>query len=178
MHFSSIWPIDRTLSCATTPGHSGPESDSNEEVLHIPQSFCITGTSPSDCLVSYPGHLWGVSYPSVEVPSVYSVASADWATLLLLDLSNHMILESLIETLVGDKHLNRAVGNSTHAHWFLRRLWPVMKKCWGEIKYFEHINRVRIVHIPAIKNKECWGLQQQTDRATQGDEPKWWMVVP
>ena len=48
------------LSGATTPGQSGPGSDDNIEVLHIPQSSNITGTSPSDCLVSYPGHsLWG-----------------------------------------------------------------------------------------------------------------------
>ena len=36
--FSSIWPIDRTLSDTTTPGHSGPGSNSNEVVLRIPQS--------------------------------------------------------------------------------------------------------------------------------------------
>ena len=59
MHISSIWPIDRTLSGTTTPGQSGPGSNGNEGVLHIPQSFSITGTSPSDCLVSYPGHLLG-----------------------------------------------------------------------------------------------------------------------
>ena len=58
--FSSIWPIDRTLSSATTPDQSGTGSDGNEGVLHIPQSSSITGTSPSDCLVSYPGHSWGV----------------------------------------------------------------------------------------------------------------------
>ena len=45
--------MNRTLSCATTWGHSGPGSDGNEGVLHIPQ---ITGASPSDCLVPYPGH--------------------------------------------------------------------------------------------------------------------------
>ena len=49
-----IWPIDRTLSGATTPGQSEHESDSNEEVLRIPQSFSITEASLSDCLVSYP----------------------------------------------------------------------------------------------------------------------------
>ena len=32
--FSSIWPVDRTLSGAVTPGQSGPRS---EGVLHIPQ---------------------------------------------------------------------------------------------------------------------------------------------
>ena len=52
----SIWPIDRTLSGATTPGQSKPGSDSNERVLHIPQSSSITGTSPSGHLVSYPEH--------------------------------------------------------------------------------------------------------------------------
>ena len=52
--FSSILLIDRTLSGATTPGQSGSGSDGNERVLHIPQSSSITGTFPSDCLVSYP----------------------------------------------------------------------------------------------------------------------------
>ena len=55
-HFSSIWPIDRTLSSATTPVQSEPGSDGSEEVLCIPQSSSNTGTSPSDCLVSYLGH--------------------------------------------------------------------------------------------------------------------------
>ena len=41
------------------PGQSGPGSNGNEGVLRIPQSSSITGTLPSDCLVSYPGHLLG-----------------------------------------------------------------------------------------------------------------------
>ena len=36
MQFSSIWPIDRTLLGATTPGQSEPGSDGNEGVLRIP----------------------------------------------------------------------------------------------------------------------------------------------
>ena len=52
MLFSSIWTIDRTLSGVTTPGQSGPGSDGNEVALCFPQSSNITGTSPSDCLVS------------------------------------------------------------------------------------------------------------------------------
>ena len=51
--------MDRALSGATTPSQSGPGSNGNEGVLRIPQSSCITGTSPSDCLVSYPGHSFG-----------------------------------------------------------------------------------------------------------------------
>ena len=46
---SSIQLIDRTLFGATNPGQSGPESDGNEEVLCIPQSYSITGAFPSDC---------------------------------------------------------------------------------------------------------------------------------
>ena len=38
MQFSSIWPIDRAVSSATTLGHSGPESYGNEGVLHISQT--------------------------------------------------------------------------------------------------------------------------------------------
>ena len=33
----SIGPIDRTLSCATTLGQSGPGSNGNERILQIPQ---------------------------------------------------------------------------------------------------------------------------------------------
>ena len=50
--FSSNWSIDWTLSGATIPGQSGPGSDCNEGVLHIPQSPSITETSQSDYLVS------------------------------------------------------------------------------------------------------------------------------
>ena len=49
--------MHQTHSDATTQGLSGPGSDGSEGVLHIPQSSSITGTSPSDCLVSYSGHL-------------------------------------------------------------------------------------------------------------------------
>ena len=75
----SIWPIDWTLSGATTSGQSKPESDGNEGVLHIPQSSSITEASSSDGLVSYSGHTLGESYPSAEMQSVYSIAPADSA---------------------------------------------------------------------------------------------------
>ena len=58
---SSIWSMDGTLSGTTTPGQSEPMSNSNERVLHIPQSS-RTGTSPPDSLVPYRGHLFE-SYP-------------------------------------------------------------------------------------------------------------------
>ena len=78
--FSSIWSIDRTLLGATTLGQSGPGSHSNEGVLHILQ-ISKAGASPSDGLMSYPGHsLMGEgSYSSAEMQSVCSKASAKWA---------------------------------------------------------------------------------------------------
>ena len=63
MSNSSIWPIDRALSGATTLGQSGPGSDGNEGVLCIPQSSSITEASPSDCLASYTGFQLGVVLP-------------------------------------------------------------------------------------------------------------------
>ena len=54
--YSYIWPSGGSLSRATTSGQGGPGSDGNEGVLRIPQSPSTTGTSPSDCLVSYAGH--------------------------------------------------------------------------------------------------------------------------
>ena len=67
-----------TQSDATTPDQSRSRSDGIEEVLLIPQRFSITGTLPSHCLVSYPGHLlWDGFFLSAEMQSVYSTAPAD-----------------------------------------------------------------------------------------------------
>ena len=83
MSNSSIWPIDMTLSKATTPGQSGPGSNGNERVLHILQSS-KTGVSPLDCFLSYPGHSLGFgSYPSAEMQSVFYTHLVDWAVFLL-----------------------------------------------------------------------------------------------
>ena len=59
--FSIIWLVDRTLSDVTSPCQREPGSNGNEEKLCIPESFSITRTSPSNCLVLYPGHsfAWG-----------------------------------------------------------------------------------------------------------------------
>ena len=52
----------------------------NDGVLRIPQSSSITGPSPSDSFVSYPGQSLGKSYSSAEMQSMYSAAPAEWAT--------------------------------------------------------------------------------------------------
>ena len=71
MPFSFIWPIDRALSGSSSPGQSGPGSDGNEGVLSILQSSSITGTSSSDCLVSYSWNSLGILTPYINVVSVY-----------------------------------------------------------------------------------------------------------
>ena len=79
MSNSFIQHLDQILSGATTLSLSRPGSNCNEVVLHIPQSSSITGASLSDCFVSYLRHALEESYPSVEMQSVYSTASTDWA---------------------------------------------------------------------------------------------------
>ena len=56
--------------------------DGNKGIHRIPKSSSITGPSSSDCLVSYPGHSLGKSYPSAEMQSLYSAAPTDWVTLV------------------------------------------------------------------------------------------------
>ena len=70
--FSSVWPIDKTLSGATTPGQSGPRNDGNEGVQRIFQSSSITVTSSLDCIVPYLRHSLVGSYPLTEMQSMYS----------------------------------------------------------------------------------------------------------
>ena len=85
--FSSVWPKDRTLSSAVTLCLSRPVSNGNKRIPFIPQSSSITGASPSDCLVSYPGQSLRECYPSAEMQSVYSTVSGEWVTV-------HSLVES------------------------------------------------------------------------------------
>ena len=81
--FSSIWPIDRTLSGVTTMGQGEPGSNGNEGLLRIFQSSSITGTSPSDCLESYLGYsLEGFLLLCWDAVTIfYSPSRPTWACL-------------------------------------------------------------------------------------------------
>ena len=75
MSNSSIWPIDRTLSGATTPDHRGAWSEGDKGLHHIPQSSGITGASPSEYLDSYLGLSLKEFYPSAGM-QLHSTALA------------------------------------------------------------------------------------------------------
>ena len=66
---SLLLPSTQGVTCVsfffleTTPDQSEPRSDGNKRVLCIPRSPSIIGTSPSDCLVSYPGRSLGEVLP-------------------------------------------------------------------------------------------------------------------
>ena len=82
LNVKQFYFIDRAPTGVTTPGQSGPGSNGNEGVLHIPQIFKAEA-SPSDCFMSYPRQLLGGFYPSTEMQSVYSTAPVDWAETFL-----------------------------------------------------------------------------------------------
>ena len=75
-------PIIRTLTDTTTLGLNELEFSGNEGGAHIPNNS-KTLASPSDCLVSYPGHLLADFIPSTEMQSAYSITPANWVTLLI-----------------------------------------------------------------------------------------------
>ena len=81
----NVYLTHRILSGATTLGQSRLGRNGKEGTLCIPQSSGINGALQSDCLVSYPGYLLGKSYPSVEMQTVYSTTSVDWAIFLIND---------------------------------------------------------------------------------------------
>ena len=74
--FCYIWPIDMTLTRATTPGQSGPGSDGNEQVLRILQSSSITGASPSDCYIQ--DSRWGSLTPLQRCNQLTGPANVWW----------------------------------------------------------------------------------------------------
>ena len=62
--------MERILSGTNTPGQSGPESNDNERIPHIPKSS-IMGASPSDYLESYPGQTSSVDITFLQIYHIY-----------------------------------------------------------------------------------------------------------
>ena len=68
---------------------SSPTIRVNREAVAIKRNFAfpktssITIASSSNCLVSYPGHWYGESYPAAEMQSMYSTPRVDWVELIV-----------------------------------------------------------------------------------------------
>ena len=75
------------MSGSSTPGQSGPGSNVNEGLLHIPL-ISKAGALPSDGFNVISRTLGGGSYPSAEMQLVYSTAPVDWT---IYDLKTHVV---------------------------------------------------------------------------------------
>ena len=86
-------------------------------MLCIPKSSSITGTSPSNYLVSYPGHSMEVgSYFTVEMQLLYSAAPADRATMCVcVCVYIYIYLKSIWWALISEIYIYIYIYN-THTH--------------------------------------------------------------
>ena len=152
--FSSIWPIDRTLSGVTTLGQSRPGSNCNEGVLHISQSSSITGASPSDCLVSFSGHSLDESYPSAEKQSVYSRATANRATSALWQNLKYLsvFLLSFIFMLWSIEWQNQLNDKFFSFCWLtvILMFWPGWDDPFANFMYHIFLDSFWFMHIPFV----------------------------
>ena len=89
VQFSSFWPLDRTLTDATSPGKTAPVNDSNSGLLRIPQSSCMSETSLSECSVTYLWHsLWEGLTPLqrssrfISSITIYCLHTVQWLQVL------------------------------------------------------------------------------------------------
>ena len=105
-----------------------PGSDGNKGVLHIPQNSNITEASPSDCLVSYPGHSLGGSYLFKEKQSVYSTAPADGPKNLLLTFINYYYSLPLCRVAVGVFNIVLQEDDLEISLWISRSPWMIERK--------------------------------------------------
>ena len=136
-------------------GQSWPESDGNEEVLCIPQSFCMTGTSPSDRFVTYPGYSLGGSYPSAEMQSVYSTAPADWGKYYLyitVELTEIFVVGLFCLECITGAPSYLVLWATTSVVSTLGGLcqWNFLSICWGQRLRFGRFTTMTALIVPEV----------------------------
>ena len=141
MSISSILPIDRTQSGATTPGQRRPRSYGNEWVLHIPE-ISMARASQSDGVMSYPRHSFGGVLNHLEICS-WCIQQPRPARLSRF--VHHAIFSGEISPEVMTKVLNLThrcdptrYQHSGHRGLFLTWLTNAKYSCLTQ-KYFKHI---------------------------------------
>ena len=164
MQFSSIWPIDRTQSNATTLGQSGPGSDGIEGVLHILQSSSFSGTSSSNSFMSYPGQsLVGGVLPICRGAVRIFTSSADWAMWSC--------------RFFGD---DRAPADTPYQWWYRRCPWCNGYHCrkWTWWHEFKSWMRMIAFHIALILLGKVWiqlfSLQLWVNSRADCVPQPWW----
>ena len=106
MSNSSIWPIYKNQSGATTSGQSEPGSDANEGWFCIPQSASITVASQSCFYCNIQGTRWLWSYTSAKVQFVYYIAqTARLITILNFWQNNFDFIVSFIKNVSQQKKI-------------------------------------------------------------------------
>ena len=127
--FSCIWPIDWTLSGATTPGQVGPGSDGNERVLRIPQSSNIIGTIRLFSDISRTLDIGGGgSHPFAEKQLVYSTAQANWTILSFLRLVIY-VKASLVVIVLFNSYLGGIRIESANGRGSTTVVWTHLLQC-------------------------------------------------
>ena len=105
MSSSFIWPIDRTLSYASTPGQCEPWSNGNNEV-NLHSTKLQHHWSLNIRLFSVISRTLGVGgfYGSAEMRSAYSTSSADWAKVVCMVNKNiqEIILFHILKNWLND----------------------------------------------------------------------------
>ena len=89
-----IWSIDRTLSFATSPSQSGPESAGNKGVPHSPnfKSWILTIRFFNVIFTT----LVGGSYSSDLMQSAYSTVPVDWVVTFWPEICEIFILTLIV----------------------------------------------------------------------------------
>ena len=107
MSNSWIWPIDRTLSDATSPSQSEAGSNGYKVVFCISLNSRIAGALPSDSLWSYAGH--------------------SFRGLTTLQRCNRCILQFQPTGLLSELFNSKAIFEE-------KQLWFYLTQIWGSVK--------------------------------------------
>ena len=149
--FISYGDNDYTTGTSWTSVQSGPGSDGNEGVLCIPRSSCITGTSLSDCLVSYPGHpLAGGITLQQRRSRCIRTSPSDWVNEWLV---KHIGLFSLgKQTNVGERKL--CIQTSCSPLWNLHSVVVYSSLLWDWVNTQTHAQTHVYIYIYIERERE------------------------
>ena len=123
--------MDGTLTDTTTLGQSGPGSNGNERVLHIPWSLSLRCS-----LVSNPGHLlrWR-SYLSVEMQLAYFTSPSSRLGWFPIKSSKHLFKYSK-QSRVTKQNIHEQFFSLLLCPWYYAKLYSMLRlQFWSSVEY-------------------------------------------